>query len=585
LKGLQNITQEKVIARLGGTSFLTDTGKVIEGDYTVGEYAPVIFDKMACRFIPVWKKDVGIGEPIAKRVEDEYAGGSYTVYLYGSVVRYDAEENKIFWETVSQNDNYYIDLDGVVVNSEETLMLRVVEYRSTAGVLIYKDTSDYYWVVKFELTGITDPREEYEYEGDDYLKCDYVYGTEQINLSITVPGGFNGFAGITLVNISDPWIENLVYGGIFEQEVFLELKNVEVYLEDIEEHGVNNIRYELFASGEIYYGYHCLLHWPSFDPGDEHIINDSFTIRHGFYNRGSGWDGAVNIFAPTGTAYLGITQYAWKHDAPWYRAYKVYVPIEKGEITFAYEGGHYCVSYCDEPWKFLETYPIFDISGSYIAGWFVNYYSMLNPEYYPYEPNYHHKWFIWISVTDFREVIMHDWINDRLYGTGTFRPRGGGIMTGENKYRCMETKSFFRWSPLTGYSLNLYVINDVVYLESSYSDGDGETVIEPKEIPEDEMGSDYPLGRCAKELQLASRKMNLEKVPGIYDVIFRVYWYGSYYREEHQFRGKVIGEEALTDMSRYHTTGTSYPMQVVADFLSDFGLVERKFAEAITYRY
>lgn len=56
-KPLQQIWQEKVLSRLRD-SFVTESGKVIEGNYDPGDYAPIIFDERSKRFLPVYKKKV-----------------------------------------------------------------------------------------------------------------------------------------------------------------------------------------------------------------------------------------------------------------------------------------------------------------------------------------------------------------------------------------------------------------------------------------------------------------------------------------------------------------------------------------------
>ena len=58
LRRLQNIWFEKVVSRLRD-HFVTESGKVIEGNYDVGEMAPIIFDRKPMRFLPVYKEKTG----------------------------------------------------------------------------------------------------------------------------------------------------------------------------------------------------------------------------------------------------------------------------------------------------------------------------------------------------------------------------------------------------------------------------------------------------------------------------------------------------------------------------------------------
>lgn len=51
----QHIWSEKVIAELGAASFMTETGKVIEGNYQIGDMAPVIFDRASLRYLAAWE--------------------------------------------------------------------------------------------------------------------------------------------------------------------------------------------------------------------------------------------------------------------------------------------------------------------------------------------------------------------------------------------------------------------------------------------------------------------------------------------------------------------------------------------------
>jgi len=67
----QRFESDEVVAELGGSSFMTSRGVVVEGDYRVGEKVLVVFDEASKRYLPTYrrKKDKGreTEEPVSAR--------------------------------------------------------------------------------------------------------------------------------------------------------------------------------------------------------------------------------------------------------------------------------------------------------------------------------------------------------------------------------------------------------------------------------------------------------------------------------------------------------------------------------------
>jgi hypothetical protein len=52
----QRFESDEVIAELGGSSFMTKRGLVVEGNYQVGDHVLLVFDRVAKRYLPVFKR-------------------------------------------------------------------------------------------------------------------------------------------------------------------------------------------------------------------------------------------------------------------------------------------------------------------------------------------------------------------------------------------------------------------------------------------------------------------------------------------------------------------------------------------------
>lgn len=161
----QKISGEKVVASLGGTSFMTETGKVIQGDWTVGDYAPVVFDKPSRRYLPVWKRHL---EQKATKTVREEEGGAEPPITY-PVIGVMAQHMKlinhetIFFESQDKDklEHIYIDLMDVLIYDEFAgcRMIKLCEDEAWAGLIVfhqhnepYQATGGTYRVVVFRAT-------------------------------------------------------------------------------------------------------------------------------------------------------------------------------------------------------------------------------------------------------------------------------------------------------------------------------------------------------------------------------------------------------------------------------------------------
>ena len=159
---LQDITAERVSAELGGEMFMTETGKTIEGNYKVGELAPVIFDKDSLRFLPAYRDKVESASETTKADEDGYAKKNMISPPIGVVVTWNPGMQTINFTARAPNDNRYIDLTGVVLGNIWGFAVSVLECNPYIGAILYKgrgtgvDGSELR-VLKFKLTTKADP--------------------------------------------------------------------------------------------------------------------------------------------------------------------------------------------------------------------------------------------------------------------------------------------------------------------------------------------------------------------------------------------------------------------------------------------
>jgi hypothetical protein len=190
---LQDISSERVIAELAGTSFMTETGKVIEGNYQVGDIAPVVFDRHSKRYLAVWK--TRRDEPIKfQKIEDELP--SVTVLSASFVLaKFVLSEWKIFFTVLGEDPltstkHRYIDLStihdtltiGMFLNP---YVLRLIEDRAYLGALILFDKDPYKSnmseditsgvVIKFKVGTKIAPAVSVTYGGYKYWKYEFDY--------------------------------------------------------------------------------------------------------------------------------------------------------------------------------------------------------------------------------------------------------------------------------------------------------------------------------------------------------------------------------------------------------------------------
>jgi hypothetical protein len=194
-KNLQDIYTEKVIANLGGTSFMTETGKVIEGNYRVGEYAPVIYDRTSLRYLPVWKKSLDL--PIVTPVYREEMAAKVIIETFPYLMAqytFKPGEKRIYFTFLGASKtnsgiHFFIDLAGVAgVGWEYVAFLRIVEDRANMGVIIFEKPNpnppvgmNYYRAVAFVVKGKSTPEEIVEKDGWKYHKREFEYSVEDFD--------------------------------------------------------------------------------------------------------------------------------------------------------------------------------------------------------------------------------------------------------------------------------------------------------------------------------------------------------------------------------------------------------------------
>lgn len=201
MKDFQKVWTEKVVANLGGTAFLTETGKVIEGNYKVGDYAPVIYDITSMRFLPAWKKEVS-GMPGFIEKEIESARGLTPAEYMPVFGCCDTEQRKIFFTVELEEGNnprtlnYYMDFGQILSdlghNDYNSLFysFRLVEGYPWFGAVVYfrRISVNYVYkyqkgnIIKFQITELKTPVEEYNYNGVKYKKVNFNYVYENFSL-------------------------------------------------------------------------------------------------------------------------------------------------------------------------------------------------------------------------------------------------------------------------------------------------------------------------------------------------------------------------------------------------------------------
>jgi hypothetical protein len=196
MKNLQDIHAEKVIANLGGTSFMTETGKVIEGNYRVGEYAPVIYDKTSLRYLPVWKKSVDL--PIVTPIRHEEMAAKIIIETFPYLMAqytFKYGEKRIYFALLGARKtnsgiHFFIDLTDIEGMGpwEYVAFLRVVEDRADMGVIIFRQTNpyppvgtNYYRAVAFVVKGKCVPEEIVEKDGWKYHKREFDHNIEDFD--------------------------------------------------------------------------------------------------------------------------------------------------------------------------------------------------------------------------------------------------------------------------------------------------------------------------------------------------------------------------------------------------------------------
>lgn len=150
------IEYDEVLSELGGNSFMTKGGLVIEGNCRVGDKVPLIFDRKSRRYLPMYGKKAESTFMLPEEVPVE--GKAIRTTGHMTAVVYDKKQKKIFVE-IQDVDRFYIDVSQTV-DIKEPWYLAVLEDNPTVGALLFKTGSDImsnpyvksFLVLKFKLT-------------------------------------------------------------------------------------------------------------------------------------------------------------------------------------------------------------------------------------------------------------------------------------------------------------------------------------------------------------------------------------------------------------------------------------------------
>jgi len=180
---LQNVWYEKVLSRLRD-HFVTETGKVIEGNYDVGELAPIIFDRRFRTYLPAYKEKIQqpVPDPVTKA--DDVKRRRPLPMVFPVVALAIVDQDKIYFRCQDPPDpsyHFYIDVSGLVAGSY--YHLRLIEDRAHLGVLMSFNGDDSVDVIRFRIKEKYDPERKVTYDGVEYVRRHFDHVDQNISLS------------------------------------------------------------------------------------------------------------------------------------------------------------------------------------------------------------------------------------------------------------------------------------------------------------------------------------------------------------------------------------------------------------------
>lgn len=148
MRSLQKYEHDDVIAELGGSSFMTKRGYVIEGNYQIGDHVMLVYDELGKRYLPVYKRRKEIagktGKPEIEKEKppvkcqcrivldqtDELNSGDASVaaaeVIFTNCGEISLEDASIDWELIT--DGTFNDCGQSVGGSIETQIIEAQPY-------------------------------------------------------------------------------------------------------------------------------------------------------------------------------------------------------------------------------------------------------------------------------------------------------------------------------------------------------------------------------------------------------------------------------------------------------------------------
>ncbi len=510
-KKSQKFLHDKVRAELGGTSFLTYNGYVVEGNYRIGDSVLLVYDEIDRRFLPVFKR--APAETPVKPIEMEPVGKPVIISDRGIKASwYEDDPQWIYFATV--HGNFCIDLgQGNVSGLVEAWALSLIEQNGMMGAFLFCEAGPMFKVIKFKALGPKSPAEKHRRHAFDYA----IYDRDLV-VCAAIPAYIDPAdydipnpSGVDLTG-HDPEEGPIWQGDHYVKQGLYNCnpRSFLAYLTVSASTSIGYLEWVIGAEVIITYGAHYAMREATWLPWEIHEY--TYELRFFMFwksqNVEQRWYGQDRMVPIDLFNYQSV--YFCDGGSAWQQSRSFYAFVRLVDRIFAI--GNDNVARSESPWFFYEAFPVFaDDHGESIAGFALTYslYDSGEPDGTGCTDSI--LFTTWDSQR--RQIIGHD-KGQGQYGwqNYTYQPfrglsRNGGGHTSRFMWKLCHTEMVMVEVGGGYYDFPYLIKNKSVYVI------DGVLYRWDQTIPAVKMDPQvYPSGRVAKELLVAKRVLEETKV-------------------------------------------------------------------------
>jgi hypothetical protein len=274
---------DTVKAELGGTSFMTYGGHVVEGNYQIGDNVLLVFDRIDRRFLPAFKRIKDHGAVVSATKRELRGGKGVVIYDRGISARWYHDDTRwIYIKTVHGSFCFDMGQENVGLITEGWA-LSLVEQNGILGAFLFCTDGPggrpEYNVLKFKVGAKKKPNEKHKRMGWWYD----VYNAEVWLYSFAgcVSTSEYQFPLKPMIDISvpdpeqGPWWQgdNYIKGGLYNCNP----KGFVAYLKNKDSKNLSDVEFMLSSEVVVTYG----LHYSIYDPQMQqvYVYEKTYTLR------------------------------------------------------------------------------------------------------------------------------------------------------------------------------------------------------------------------------------------------------------------------------------------------------------------